>query len=593
MKINIIGRHPTIQPGFCGVMSLYESIYLAKAGHEVELKIPFSNKQEMTHLLKLKSFESLNKLPKQGREFFISPIFLDEKIKISKSDVTIWQSTSPQDWKILYPLVRAKSTVVTKNFPKFFPLHPAPISKDAQAQFETFDLVTCALKEDYQAVLQNLTFFNSTLDRVAYVPRGADPQLLNTLNKSNHPFIALDTPNTKDDCAIEHFFQPIRRLRLDFPDMEVVTLGRQISLEDTKYLSFQPFDQMYSKFLNPAWLYCVIDYGQSSPHIRGSIHAVDKRWQRKAIYEVQTVEAQMAGCVITGYRENIIPELIQENVSAVVNSFDDEDTLYDSMRNAIQNFPEKMTLIRNWAEKSFSWEESIKTWEFACNNLVLNGYDRNRIQVPLSAVSYPIAAAQHEDKKITHITAALSKDEKMLIFEYANLARRYVEFGTGGSTRIACVSKACHIESIDSSAEWIETLKNEEDIKIQMNIGRIRFHLVDIGPTREWGYPIIKDDMAWLRYSKSPWNKFPVDDVDFVLVYGRFRVACAMEAALRLHQNCRIAVDDYKDRPHYNMLESILDIEVSGSKMVIFRKGNKWNVEKAYEILENYRLDPS
>lgn len=591
MKVVVWGRHPSVQPGFCGVMSLFEARHLAEFGHDVTVVLPFKSRAEMSQSLKFRGYGSVEELPKFGGEFEWQAVFLDEQVKLPQSDLLIWQSIDAQEWQGEVRNATGSTRVLSKNFPKIVASAPAPLSQHSMNQFGAFDLVTFALKEDLTALQCHREFWSDISHRAAYVPRGADPTLLSPA-KPNFPVVALDMPNVKDLVGIEHYLEPLRQLKIDYPDLQVTSLGGNTGLDFATPFSYRPFDAMYRDFLNPAWLYCIIDYAQSAPHIQGAIHNCDRDWDARAIYEVQTVEAQMAGAVITGYQRNIIPELINPDTSALIADFADPDDIYGVMRSAIENFEAKSAATRRRAEHLFSWKKSIRSWESAALDLVENGYQRDKIAHAAVRAPDVLRIEPVLKDKIVRVEAALHPDEKALIFNLADSARRFVEFGCGGSTKIAMQSRAGIVESIDTDPAWLERMATDEDLRPWVDEARLKLHHLDIGATKEWGYPIEMDHAKAARYAKVPWSWFPLKDVDTVLVDGRFRVVTALEAALRTGDHCRILVDDYVPRPHFSVLEELLDIEHKATSMVLFGKGERWNRQKAFALLEDYRFDP-
>lgn len=592
MKVLIIGSHPVPQPGFCGVMSLFEARHLAELGHEVRLLIPVQDEKQRETLLRGQATKDPNLLEKLGGKFEISTASLTEPGPLPPADLTIWQSTSASHWEALSKPAKAASTVFSKNFPKFAASAPAALQQSTRHQFGAFDLIACALKEDYHAVSADGAFFDAIKHRIAYVPRGADPRLLSP-DAKGPPTIAIDTPNTPDDFGISHFFAPLRRLREDIDDLRIVSLGRRIGLEGAECIPFCRFDQMYARFLNPAWVYCVVDYGESHLHVRGDIHKVDHRWRRKAVYEVQTVEAQMAGCVVVGHRENVIGELVLPGASAeLFDSFEDEESIYRSLASAIENFASRSVQARSWAEHNFSWQRSIERWAIAAENLVGNGYHRS----PTRKISIPsqFQAEAQGLAKCAEPGAASTAEEEGALAALMNVSRRYVEFGCGRSTCLAARSSAGRVDSIGSDLDLIEKLQRSEELAGEVQSGRVVFRHIDIGPTDERGYPVNDASRPlWPKYSRDFWRTVPMDETDLVFVTGRFKVACAMQAALNTLEHCRIVVQDYDDRPEYTVIGTILEVEHRLGRLAVFRKRAKWSRDQAFAAWSQYGCDPA
>jgi hypothetical protein len=131
-------------------------------------------------------------------------------------------------------------------------------------------------------------------------------------------------------------------------------------------------------------------------------------------------------------------------------------------------------------------------------------------------------------------------------------ATSYLEFGSGGSTVL--VDRAgIPAVSVESDPVYAEAVKS------RLKGGRVKMLSPDIGLTGEWGTPLFRNHAKWRRYIEAP---FPIEPFpDFILVDGRFRVACALQAAKYAHEAGALATlmfDDYAPRPHYHLVESHL-----------------------------------
>jgi hypothetical protein len=127
-------------------------------------------------------------------------------------------------------------------------------------------------------------------------------------------------------------------------------------------------------------------------------------------------------------------------------------------------------------------------------------------------------------------------------------AKLYIEFGSGGSTVLASELQVPTI-SVESDRRFASALKDSLGPSSKAKI----LH-VNLGPTGEWGRPLFtrrtsKRLAQWQGYSSAPWESLPAGEFpDFILVDGRFRRACALEAARRAIAANRHAVlmfDDY------------------------------------------------
>jgi glycosyltransferase involved in cell wall biosynthesis len=206
--------------------------------------------------------------------------------------------------------------------------------------------------------------------KVAYVPRGAEPSLLHPARKpGTRPTIGLEVPFLREDRnAIAHYVEPLRRLKALIPDMRILTLGEYPHPEiDSEHIFYGRFDEIYDRFFNEIWLYLIMDYRKSSVHVSAPVQMLHPRdWSARAIYEVQNIEAQMAGSVIIGHADNIIDELVSLGSSCLLyRKYDDPDEITNLLRGAIANFPMLSIESRKWALQNFTWSQCMNKWSAA------------------------------------------------------------------------------------------------------------------------------------------------------------------------------------------------------------------------------------
>jgi hypothetical protein len=134
-------------------------------------------------------------------------------------------------------------------------------------------------------------------------------------------------------------------------------------------------------------------------------------------------------------------------------------------------------------------------------------------------------------------------------------AKRYLEFGAGGSTFLALKLGVPKVYSVESSADWLKEMRYRPEIPAAEQDGRLTFFHADIGPTKELGFPV--DDAAakkWPAYYRDVWPKIEPATIDTVLIDGRFRVACALAAIAHCGTATSIMIHDFWDRPFYHPL---------------------------------------
>jgi hypothetical protein len=184
------------------------------------------------------------------------------------------------------------------------------------------------------------------------------------------------------------------------------------------------------------------------------------------------------------------------------------------------------------------------------------------------------APSQPED-----IPLRMTEAETEALKKRLKRSRHYLEFGCGGSTLLAVRNSPGHVVSVESDPGWIAKISEHPEIKKVAAGGRLLFHPVDIGPVKEWGIP--KDDSrlrAWRNYYTSAWTARDFD-YDLVLIDGRFRVMCALSAAIFAQPNTIVALHDYSNRKGYFTVEKYFDTVEHVDRLVFLRRRANINMK--------------
>ncbi|MGH7024038.1 MAG: hypothetical protein ACREEB_10665 [Caulobacteraceae bacterium] len=159
-------------------------------------------------------------------------------------------------------------------------------------------------------------------------------------------------------------------------------------------------------------------------------------------------------------------------------------------------------------------------------------------------------------------------------------ARRYLEFGAGGSTVMAAELGVGTL-SVESDPFYARAVRRRLP-----TTAPVKFVVVDIGLTKAWGTPVFQTPTPgrlarWKRYVDLPFERlgalggpFP----DLILVDGRFRRACALESARQAalaNQTTTLFFDDYLDRPHYHDIERHLGPPRMAGRAAVFELGRR------------------
>lgn len=161
----------------------------------------------------------------------------------------------------------------------------------------------------------------------------------------------------------------------------------------------------------------------------------------------------------------------------------------------------------------------------------------------------------------------------------------YLEFGSGNSTQLAVNQNNMeHITVVESDPMfWKGQVLNTPSVELAVQSSRLTPLLVNIGPVGEWGYPLdesYKDQ--WPLYSSLAFQGKTA--YDLVLVDGRFRIACILQACLHCSAKTKILIHDFFNRPNYFVVYPFLKLEDQADTLGLFTI----NKGKALDILEEY-----
>lgn len=170
--------------------------------------------------------------------------------------------------------------------------------------------------------------------------------------------------------------------------------------------------------------------------------------------------------------------------------------------------------------------------------------------------------------------------------------RSYLEYGSGGSTLLAAEQPGItRILSVESDPGYIrENVEPSPSVADAVREGRLEFILVDIGQTKAWGYPKDRSKRyLWPNYAFSPYRHGHV--ADLILIDGRFRIACALAAALE-SPAARVLVHDYSIRKEYRVLERFFDVVHVVETLVELRVKDGFDRKEAAGLLGKYVYEP-
>lgn len=189
----------------------------------------------------------------------------------------------------------------------------------------------------------------------------------------------------------------------------------------------------------------------------------------------------------------------------------------------------------------------------------------------------------------------MSKAEIALLARHIPFGGRALEFGCGGSTAYLLQNGMKDLTSVESDLAWLEKVLREPVPRHFFLKKRWRPVHADIGPTREWGFPAAKEpEPRWLCYHQYCWELMPGIDYDFILIDGRFRVACLCQSLLYCAKpDVAIVMHDFWSRPQYHAVLDFVTVEDRADDMAVMRPLGGLSREKLAAALERFLFDPS
>jgi hypothetical protein len=176
-------------------------------------------------------------------------------------------------------------------------------------------------------------------------------------------------------------------------------------------------------------------------------------------------------------------------------------------------------------------------------------------------------------------------------------AHVYLEYGAGGST-LAAIAQVPVVVSVENDRAFLRAVAR----KVKSPPGN-RHHLVFVntGRTVEWGQPKVQTPTPfrlrrWRRYPAAPWILMAQLELtpDFILIDGRFRVACTLESLLRLTatSTCTFLFDDFDQYggAYAPILEFVEDVR-RHDRAITFRRAASLDAARCRTVLAQHYAD--
>lgn len=182
----------------------------------------------------------------------------------------------------------------------------------------------------------------------------------------------------------------------------------------------------------------------------------------------------------------------------------------------------------------------------------------------------------------------MTEQELSLLHGELLRAAFYLEFGSGNSTRMAAslphLRKITVVESDDTFFQ--AQVSTDEAVRKALESGRLDYRYINIGKTSAWGYPLTMERLdAWPDYSSAVFRRRA--DYDLILVDGRFRVACILQACLRCEYRSHILVHDFFNRSAYFVVLPFLSLIRRVDSFGLFKPDVR-QVRRYRSLIKNY-----
>jgi len=223
-------------------------------------------------------------------------------------------------------------------------------------------------------------------------------------------------------------------------------------------------------------------------------------------------------------------------------------------------------------------------------------FDPYGIEVPFSrlpeedtaTLTAAVAAKPKAKAKPAPNTAlGLTPAEQELFLGALRVATNVLEFGMGGKTILARGVVRGSLVAAHSDPAMIEKVRRE----IGDGPGRLELVHADVGPVGAWGFPVTKQQDRLDNYHLGLADRI-TGDVDLFLIDGRFRVACATMVAGAMAPDAVVAVHNYRSRPHYHAIETVLRPVAEVGELTLFVRRSDVDADTVGALFADHRADP-
>lgn len=186
-------------------------------------------------------------------------------------------------------------------------------------------------------------------------------------------------------------------------------------------------------------------------------------------------------------------------------------------------------------------------------------------------------------KKLKKKEVLFDGRDASLFLDNALRSKIYGEYGVGYSTLKVRNESDAIIIAVDTNIQYL----NDWKTKIKARDNDVFLHQY-IGEIAGLGYPSdYSRRELFIRYFESIWNF--ESKPDFVLIDGRFRVACFLTSLLLAEPGAKILFDDY-DRRYYRVVEEVIHPLSTTLTQALFIVPTSLDKEKIIELRDSFSM---
>lgn len=185
----------------------------------------------------------------------------------------------------------------------------------------------------------------------------------------------------------------------------------------------------------------------------------------------------------------------------------------------------------------------------------------------------------------------MSYKETQLFEKYSNQGKQVIEFGAGGSTFVF-LRKNKKVLSIENNKPYLDFMNSIHYIKKGTTNKQLGFKYVDTGEIKKWGR--LKNDLKkdeWPHYYQTIWDDYEFANPDIVLIDGRFRVMCALNAIPHINRKTIVLFHDFTAPKKYDSILQFFDVIDHVGSLYVLKVKDSIDMESLESMKNEFQHD--